>query len=81
MENRDHAYEVRIRVLENELEHLRDDVDAHDQTLYNDGKGIVFDVRQLKHDRSSKEARWSAIIATLAVLISLAGVLIQIFGR
>jgi len=76
-----HTHEVRIRLLENELVHLRDDVDSHDQTLYNDGKGIVFDVRQLKSDRHSSAVRWSAVISTLAVLISLASVLIQIFSE
>lgn len=71
---------VKIRLLELELEHIRDDVDDLNKTVYNDGKGIVYDVVQLKHDRTSAAARWSAIIATLAVLISLASVLIQIFG-
>lgn len=70
---------VKIRLLELEIEHLQDDVDDLNKTVYNDGRGIVFDVQKLKHDKTSSAARWSAIISVLAVLISLASVLIQIF--
>lgn len=73
------ATEVKIRLLELELEHLRDDVNDLNTTVYNDGKGIVFDIKQLKYDRSSSAARWSAVVSTLAVLIALASVFIQLF--
>lgn len=69
--------QVQIQILRNEIEHLKDDVDDLNSTIYNDGKGMVFDVRQLKNDKSSSAARWSTVISVLAVLMSLISVILQ----
>ncbi len=73
--------EVQIRILQNEIEHMKDDIEDHAQTLYNDGKGIVYHVNQLKRDSDSMQGRWAAIISILSVLISLVAVLLQIFDK
>lgn len=79
MENERHklSTEVKIRILENEIDHIKDDIEDHSRTLYNDGHGIVFDVRKLKTEKESSKASWAAVLAVLSVLISLLSVIMQ----
>lgn len=72
---------VKIRVLENEIEHLKDDIEDINKTLYNDGQGMVYDVRQLKHINKSSAGRATAVINVISVLISFVVMILMILEK
>lgn len=81
MEQNRLSSEVKIRVLENEIEHLKDDIDDINKTLYNDGQGMVYDVKQLKYNGKSSASRASAIINVVSVLISFIVMILMIIEK
>jgi len=81
MEENRLSEQVRIRVLENEIEHLKDDIEDINKTLYNDGQGMVFDVRQLKNDKRSSSGRVAVAFNIISILISLAVVVLMLMER
>lgn len=68
-------------VMQNEIARLKEDVEDINNTLYNDGKGIVYDVRQLKHVHQSGIGRTATIINVISVLISLVVMLLMLIER
>lgn len=75
------AHTVKIRILENDLEHLKDDVNDINKTLYNDGKGIVYDVKQLKTMAESGAGRTAAYINAVSVFISFIVMILMILEK
>lgn len=73
--------EIKIRVLEMKIEYMEDQIQDLNKTIYNDGQGMVFDVRQLKHEKATSSARWAAVISVLSVLIALMTFLMQILEK
>lgn len=75
------GHSVKIKILENELEHIKDDIEVINKTLYNDGQGMVFDVREIKHNYKSSAGRASAIINVFSVLISFIVMILMILEK
>jgi len=73
--------QVQIRILENEIEHLKEDMEDVNKTLYNDGQGMVYDVKQLKHNNQSSSSRAAAIINVISVLISFVVMILMIIEK
>lgn len=68
-------------VMQNEIAKLREEVDDINETLYNDGKGIVFDVRQLKHQAESGAGRAATVINVVSVVISFVVMILMILEK
>ncbi|HMG93456.1 MAG TPA: hypothetical protein VK589_25535 [Chryseolinea sp.] len=83
MENEKEKLEVlyKTRLLELKIEHLEDDVEVINKTLYNDGQGMVYDVRQLKYDKRSSSGRMAFAFNIISILISLVVVVLMILER
>lgn len=92
MERSELPEEVKMRVLQIKIDHLEalhkqrleqieDDIEDINKTLYNDGQGMVYDVRQLKHDRRSQASRVAAVINFVSVLISFIVMILMIIEK
>lgn len=68
-------------VMQNEIAKLREEVDDINDTLYNDGKGIVFDVKHLKRKDDSGAGRAAAYINIMSVLISFIVMILMILEK
>ena len=68
-------------VMQNEIAKLREEVDDINETLYNDGKGIVFDVRHLKHQAESGAGRAATVINVVSVVISFVVMILMILEK
>jgi hypothetical protein len=65
-------HEKRIDTIERAAERLQKQADKYEAVLYNTGKGLIMDVKELQH--SKKEARnlWRDIMAVSSFLLALA---------
>jgi hypothetical protein len=69
------------RINEMRFDWLEENIKEINETLYNDGKGIVYDVRQLKHDRNSSAGRFTSVINVLSIVISFIVMLLMIIEK
>ncbi len=73
--------QVQIQILKNEVSHLKDDMDDVNKTLYNDGEGLVYDVKQLKYNSQSSASRAAAIINVISVVISFVVMIMMVLEK
>lgn len=69
------------RVTDIRLDWLEENIKEINETLYNDGKGIVYDVKQLKYSAQSNNSRFAAIINVISVLISFVVMILLIIEK
>lgn len=69
------------RVTDIRLDWLEENIKEINETLYNDGKGIVYDVKQLKHNAQSNAGRFTAVINVLSIIISFIVMLLMIIEK
>ena len=69
------------RVTEIRLDYLEENIREINKTLYNDGQGIVYDVKQLKHAAQSNTSRFAAAINVISVVISFVVMLLLILEK
>jgi len=69
------------RVTEIRLEYLEENIREISKTLYNDGQGIVYDVKQLKHASQSNSSRFAAVINVISVIISFVVMILLIIEK
>lgn len=73
--------EFQIQLLRQEVAHMKEDLEDVNETLYNDGKGLVYDVRQIKHNSQSSASRLAAIINVVSVFISFIVMILMILEK
>ena len=69
------------RVTEIRLDYLEENIREISKTLYNDGQGIVYDVKQLKHNAQSNSGRVASVINVISVAISFVVMLLLILEK
>lgn len=68
-------------VMQNDIANLKKEVDNIKVTLYNDGKGIAYDVRYLKRHHESGHGRTTSVINVLSVIISFVVMILLIIEK
>lgn len=69
------------RVTEIRLDYLEENIREISKTLYNDGQGIVYDVKQLKNNAQSNSGRVTSVINVISVAISFVVMLLLILEK
>lgn len=68
-------------IMQNEIARIKEDIDDINETLYNDGKGIVYEVKHLKRREESGAGRAASVINVLSVVISFLVMLLMIIEK
>lgn len=81
-DERERLSEAMKRVLmQSDIARMKEDIDDINETLYNDGKGIVYDVKHLKRHNDSGHGRATAFINIISVLISFIVMILMIIEK
>lgn len=68
-------------VMQNDIARMKEDIADIEETLYNDGKGIVYDVKNLKRYHESGNSRAANWINVVSVIISFVVMILLILEK
>ncbi len=65
-------HEKRIDALEKSFDRMQKQIDKHEMVLYNTGKGLIVDVKELQTTRKESRNWWRDLLGIASFMIALA---------